>query len=129
VRDAIIATSLPRNERTQRPPTDPRCAVRVERHHPPLTPQLRRRERRDRAPERVSRDEDPIVWVRGCYLRQQGHDAVAGGEPRGPEAAVGGTRAAEGRRDQGDVEVREPALGRRAAAEGEDDEVVGWVEG
>jgi hypothetical protein len=129
MRDAIIPASLPRNERTQRPPTDSRCAVRVERHHPPLAPQLRRRERRDRAPERVSRDYDAIVRVRGCCFRQHGHDAVAGGEPRGPEAAVSGARVAEGRRDQGDVEVREPALGRRAAAEGEDDEVVGWVEG
>jgi hypothetical protein len=54
VRDPIIPLSLPRNEGTQRPPTDSRCVVRIERHNPPLIPQLSRRERCDRAPKRVS---------------------------------------------------------------------------
>ena len=95
----------------------------------PVLPQLRRTEVRNSAAQAVSRDYDLEALVGVCSLLNSREHPAAGFHPGGPEACMGGAACADIGRYGGEVEVREPVLQGLGAAEGDDYETVGLIDG
>lgn len=83
----------------------------------------------DGCAEGVAYDGDCVVRVEAGGVADGGDDAVAGVEPALPEAGVGGAVGTQVGGGGFEIEVGDPGVYGGAAAEGDDDEVVGVVEG
>jgi hypothetical protein len=98
-------------------------------NHKPLLPQIQRRKRSQGSPERVSRRNDSVRRVRrvGRFNRRAHRSRNLGPSIQKTSCAL--TARAQIRRRKRQVQIREVVAPALAAAEGDDDEVVGGVDG
>lgn len=128
MRNTVVPSGLICNVVAQLGPRDARRAKGIQGDSVAVVAQLRRGQRRDRAAKRVPGGHDLVARIRLDDLLDCGEDLVARIEPGLPEAAVRGAAAADVGVDGAEVEVGQPVVDGGAAAEGDDDEVVGGVD-
>lgn len=129
VRHAIdVAQALVRDETRRRRPADPGSSIGIQVRWRAALFYLRRGEIGDRAAETVAHDHDFRSRVRGGGGFEGGEDAGARFEPGGPEAEGDFAACAEVGGDGGEFDVGDEVADGFGAAEGEDGEVVGFVD-
>lgn len=98
-------------------------------HIHPHIAQFRRGDDGDGAAEAVARRDDLVTGVLGDGGGEGGEEVGAQFAPGGVEAVVDEAGGAEVRGDEGDEGVDDVVLARGRAADGEDEEGVGGVDG